>query len=210
MLLVGPTMARPKAGGEVYGVIHSWFGFARLITYAVWVMFAAFAVIFWIVYAVEDPEEQQGEYDRSMSDEEQGAIYSALHGDIRFGRKQQWHVAYYALLLLAGVAGLSRLPVVLASSLLMDWVLPILADSIWGMSVIAALVFQRSQRIAQIRQNRMPSFQRLACYWLSDSAFEDWRARSERYSRHVGWLLLFITAVTIGWLAVEYTLLLGR
>lgn len=191
-------------------MIHPWFGFARLITYAVWVLFAAIAVIFAIVYALEEPEEGQGEYDRSLSQGEEAAIYSALFGDIRFGKTQQWHVAYYALLLLAGVAGLSRLPLVFVSPLLMDWVLPILADSIWGMSVIAVLVFQRTQRIARIRQNRVPSFQRLACYWLSDRAFEQWREKSERYSLYVGWLLLFIAVVTAGWLAVEYVLLLSR
>lgn len=199
-----------EMGGGVEGVVYPWFGLDRLVTYAVWVMFAASAVIFGIVYGLEDPEEQQGDYDRSMSEREQGAIYSALFAEVRFGKTQQWYVAYYALLLLAGIVGLTRLSPVFRSPLLMDWILPLLADSIWGMSVIAVLVFQRSQRIARIRQNRVPSFQRQAYYWMDDESFDDWRMKSDRYSLHVGWLLLFISVVTIGWFAVEYLLLLSR
>ena len=182
------------------------FGMARLVTFGLWLLFAAAALIVGLVYGLEVPAGGGEGAGRQPSEQQAGVLYSALLADLRFARAQQWSVAYLTVVLLAAVAALTRFPAVSASPLVMEWVLPLLADSIWGFAVIAVLVFQRSQQMAHIGQSNLGLFLRHSLSWMDDDSYDEWSRKSTQYSLHFAWPLLFIALATAAWLAVEYLL----
>ncbi|HUZ17854.1 MAG TPA: hypothetical protein VMV68_05670 [Spirochaetia bacterium] len=178
-------------------------GAPGLIAYLVWVGWAWAAAICGIALYVAAPAEA-GHEGAPLPEQSEGMIFNSLGSELSHARSQQWNVGYLALLLLAAIAALSLLPQVKGVAVVSRWVLPILADCVWGTAAIGLLTLQRSQQKARIRRNRIGLLQRRAHYWISDDDYEGWQTRNERFAHRFTRPLLMLGMLTITWLFVEY------
>lgn len=178
---------------------------AGTVAYLVWVGFAAVATIWGVVYWVEMPAEAHELPAGRLSEAEAGALSNSLFADARSARAQQWNTACVSLLLLAAIVALSRLPRIADVALLRAWLLPLFTDCVWGVSIIAVLVYQRLGQRARIQGASIALSQRPASE-LSSGGDGLLREGSLRFSSRFTWIWLFMAVITAGWLLVEYLL----
>ncbi len=80
------------------------------VTFLLWLGLAAVAMVWGMVCCVRDPKEVGRAGEEELAENDQSIIYSVMADEFRFGMTQQWNTAYYSLLLLAAIAGITQDP----------------------------------------------------------------------------------------------------